>query len=704
MDEERREAHVNWEQQIKTLIDNYYSKIGNLQGLNNETAMAHALQKDAIQNCLDALDPKSKDEWTIEIAISNISSKGKPARFISITDKGTYGLTGRAYVGKNELMNLTPKQSDEEKWTRFESLAFRNPDPRARGARGQGKFIFIGNSKIGKIIYDTLRKDGIYRVGEWDTKKSEPLIKKPHEGESAKKYLKDEVPDLEPLKNVGARIIILQPSEEISKAFIPFKQNDLARYISEVWWEALLEGKNILITILDEGWKKKVDPPDLYAKLWENPDKFTCTRIENVRVSEEFKKAKVKELVIAYTESELPPLLQGIAVQRGKMKVESFDITYGNDHIPPKYRNHVFGWIIFNEDAEEELKKSEDPTHYNFNKRIGTFAWEALGRNGFLSRMIKKFAEEKLGISPSGKEREKAEKSYLETLNRLNKIASLLGYKGGKRKRGGKRGEKEKKVSIIIPEPTYPRESKRVEFGENVSNIICYVMNGLNIRKEVKLEFTLKRKGPVFGQMGEEVLKNFAEKELDLEKGGKSDEFGPFEITFEKGSYEAGIYVIEGRVLEMGAGEKGKELDLGRHLIYLSRDPPAVSGMFKELVPEKFDPPLHRLQYRTWLDEKSKSIILYINTGHPLYKKASELKDILNEAKVEDINPIENYALSIGVIAILTEDLKDKGKIFKKEKYLKPLEKVKKEDTELFFEILESLSKIQQEYLSDTLK
>jgi hypothetical protein len=165
---------------VDSLVASYRNQLDrNVSIVREDSWVAHIVQKEAIQNSSDALDKHSPDTWSVIFEVD----QRFPVRFIAITDKGTCGLTGRIFVSKNELDRLEalePQKYQRERWARFEALSFPNIDPSGRGSKGQGKWTFIGSSKNKTIIYDTLRKDGVYRVGGWLGQKQ--LMEKPLEG------------------------------------------------------------------------------------------------------------------------------------------------------------------------------------------------------------------------------------------------------------------------------------------------------------------------------------------------------------------------------------------------------------------------------------------------------------------------------------------------------------------------------------------
>lgn len=144
-----RKTVINWVNQIVAIVDGYRGFRG----------VPHGVQKDAIQNMWDARANKKGTGWSARFEVLT-SANGHT--FLCMTDAGTTGLTGHVLQPEELIADLP----SEERWGRFENVAFtKDPSEEALGARGRGKFIFVGASKMSTIIYDTLRKDGLYRLG-----------------------------------------------------------------------------------------------------------------------------------------------------------------------------------------------------------------------------------------------------------------------------------------------------------------------------------------------------------------------------------------------------------------------------------------------------------------------------------------------------------------------------------------------------------
>ena len=694
-----RAPPVNWEQTIINLMDGY-DIVYDLPGIKKDTAIAHAVQKDAIQNAMDAYDLENPDEWTVTLSLYPI----KP-RLVTITDTGTIGLTGNKNLDEKDLSKLTFEQYVKERWSRFEALAYANPDPRARGARGQGKFIFIGSSESKEMLYETLRDDGIYRVGHWITSKGAKPLTEPLEGNEAREYLQKHCPVLKPLQKVGTRIIIPKPKKELAIAFLPVKMCDLLKYISETWWEKLLEGWKIYINFEGaDSIKIPVPSPELYRQLRDHPEKFKSRVITNAKIGfAKLKSAKVKECVIAYSEDEIPPMLQGIAIQRGGMKVASFDIRGGNEHIGDQYKKHIFGWIIFDDKTEQELRKYENTTHYGFKKVRGSIAQHILGTRGWIAREVRKFAETELGIIPEKKKKVTLEKVQSQVMNYLNQLARLYGYQRktvtgtGKERGKGPRGPTTP-IRIQMPPLVYPRFIRRVNFGERLYGTKARVVNDSKNRIVIKFGMTLSKSSRKDKIAVKPQLIARADV-LEIPAGKKSSWYGKDNMMFSEEKFEPGRYILASEIVALEGEHKGNVLDRVTRPIYLERDPPPAQGIFHRMEPAVFPDATKKRKYS--LNEEDGALVLYYNVEHPAYIRVDRMREIAQQVKERKIDPMFDYLLDIGLSALITEDLIDQARLVTGDKG-KHFQKLMEKDIEgIRGATLTEREKLHQEFMYD---
>jgi len=617
--------------------------------------------------------PYSKDDWRVIFTLdTNI-----PPRYICITDQGTVGLTGRTIVPKEELDRLQKEKSEyyqKERWAKFEALSYPNIDPIGRGSRGQGKWMFIGASGKKTIFYDTLRKDGVYRLGAWLGENQ--LIRNPPEGLKAKQLLQKTFPSLEPLQQIGTRVIILSPKKELWNGFLPLKNSDIMRYIGETWWELILDKKEIIIRW--RGDEVKVRCPKYYEDTY---IKKMCIHewwIENQKLN--WKKnpdAKIVELMILYSKEKIPKEYRGISIQRNGMKICNFDVGNMIPIINKEMAEHIYGWIKLCDEAEKELRVLEDPTHYDFSASFGSFGYFMFGKNGWLAKEILKFGEQKLGL---GRDDKKLERLDILVANKLNKYFRKY-YQGVKLVKTvpphnvtDAPSRKRKKIRIKMPKPTFPsEETRKINFGESVTNIQYSIVNETESSKTLRTSLVLKTASKI---LKERILLKFvSDKIITIKSGAESELFGPYNVTFDKERFHSGTYVLEaevvlleGDVLDDQYG-KGSIIDQDRELIYLNVEPPSGKGLLEFIDRIEFEDD-KELQYR--VREKDEKIRIEINIGHPAYKYSEELDNLLEKRNLykqyKGDNPLLNYELSIGAEVIANYDIRKEAILIRENK------------------------------------
>ena len=672
-----------------------YDLVYELQGINKDSAIAHAVQKDAVQNSMDAYDPNNSDQWTVTFELATT----KPC-YLAITDTGTFGLTGQSNLDENTLSSLSYAQYKNERLSRFEALGYANPDPRARGARGQGKFVFIGTSKNYEMLYETLRADGVYLVGHWITQKPQPLMVTLR-GASAQCYLQQQIPQIKPLAKIGTRIIIKDPCKELFKAFDDFlRPCDLARYISETWWEKLLEGWKINIRLVTQDKTLKISPPKQYKMLSADPDMYKLLCIKNEKiVFNNYQNLKIKQLIIAYWPEELPEELRGIAIQRGGMKVMTYDVREDNEFITAEHAKHIFGWLILNEAAEDQAKPYENPTHYSFKKTKGSLMQYLLGSGGWLSRQTRRFAEEQLGLVPETEKKVRQEKLLTRIVDYINTLSLKLGYTGGTKiakspqdREFPAEHEPPALVRIHMPPFVLPGQTRKVKYGETITNIRARIINDSDV--PIILKFELDVKSPARAK----TLVGTGKKQIDyvdrilLEPHTTSKWYGAYTLTFDKAD-PPGKHTFEAQITALDGVQKGEILHRITRAIYLEVDPEAI-GRFQGFDFSDFPEPIKKLKYYT--DEEEKGLKIHINAGHPTYKRASEQSE---QVKSGTPDPMEDYLMTIVMAVFVDDDLLGEAKL--QEEKLRSL--LSKDDMGIAETVLKHSSRKQQEMLYDAL-
>ena len=391
-----KKTPVSWEPLIDNILDEYYQNVDDL---------SHAVQKDAIQNSWDA---KIGDNWRMEFALIKDSSGRE---MFLMEDHGTVGLTG----------NILPEElydndlPEEERWGRFQGLAFRRQKKEALGARGQGKFVFVGASKNRTIIYDTLREDNIYRIGVrrlgdlWEFEDSD-----------AKKWLYKYSTSLTPLSQVGTRVIIDEPEDWLRTSLT---NNSFLRYVQTTWWPLIADDRvEISINIFGRKTIVKI-PSDLQFPNADSAN-FKVWITEWACLSGKTRKGlRIKTLHIVWSKDPVQEDIQGIAIIRGGMVVERIPISDLLIAPDPIISKHIYGYVEGDLGVQHKLKECEDPTHYRFTKKAGwgnKNIYQAI--KDYVSAQMQNFSSSKLGSTLG-----KSSSGDYATLKEFNSLLRSIG-------------------------------------------------------------------------------------------------------------------------------------------------------------------------------------------------------------------------------------------------------------------------------------
>jgi hypothetical protein len=578
-----RQTPIDWEGLLQNIQDAYLARISDL---------THAIQKEAIQNSLDA---RYNDE-VVEVRF-HLMDRVQPPVFV-IQDSGTSGLTGRI-LSQEELGSDLP---EEERWGRFEGFAFIRPSPTALGARGQGKFIFVLHSQTRTIVYDTLRRDGVYRLGARELGRLAP----PAEGGEAKTRLKRWLPFLEPLQRPGARVIILRPVPELIESL---KNGQLKRHIQTTWWRPIEEGALKVVLAHNNRESEVSAPSDIpqedsgEVKVWiKNWDPLTSRR----------RSLRAKRLHLWHSPSPSPDMV-GIAVLRSGMVITRIPAGELVD-LPSEVANKICGYIEVDEGAETLLKREEDPTHYGFKRTATAFGRGIVAdiRN-YLARQLREFAETKLGLRPD--ERPAGFRELLKRFNMLIRNLHLLPTRGRTRS-GGRSGTHPKDTSVVI-RPAFPRGYLRANFGEQV-NFELEIVNRTPHTLRARVESWTEQKGQKIWKSSfpDTTVKAKERKPLGMQS-----------FLVRAGEYAEGKCKLFARLtcIKHPAHEKGEVLDTATLVFWVNQDP-QLSGW--SIVDVRLVHPLEgeyqgrRFNREFAVDSHgSGGYILKVNDSHPAYMR-----------------------------------------------------------------------------------
>lgn len=605
---------INWPNQVRQIVDGYRSY----------HCIAHGVQKDAIQNSWDARKDKINAKgWEIEFELI----ENKDLNLFSFTDRGTTGLTGRILLPEDLEKDLPVV----EKWGRFENVAFtKDPSEHALGARGRGKFIFVGASdyaakttdgkNISKLIlYDTLREDGVYRFGFRTIITTDSRIQA-FEGNEAIGKIKELTNGLlKPLKDVGTRVVIVDPLKELID---DVKNNNFIKYIEETWWEIIQDFKATI--------KVKIGTKINHAKLDKH---FLFPEKDSKRFKTWFKKEvklpqapnyKVKNVVIVYdTENNIPEDLRGIFIQRGGMKVCAIQATGTERAIV----NSIYGYINFDEKLDQELQKDEGIEHYSFDFKQ------------FLPRIVKnfiidecdKFLREKLGINVGTKTKplEKEKSAQEKALYQVNLIAKQLGLTGKGIINGGGGGDKPdpRPIRLKFSKFEFPSDTLRVNYGETISNI------GLTIENVTATDHVLGVRFSIVFNDEEEVVVYIDNNEVVINNKSLDLLENTSELITKEKYLNKGKYTFLAKLVSLNTDNRGEILHQLKKNFWVEENPPQ-KGLFDDIEGIPYPENIKTQQGEAQRSEGLSYKFMY-NTNHPAKKAVDNDEDKLMKYLIE---------------------------------------------------------------------
>jgi len=531
---ELRPSVINWSNLVKAVVDGYRAQRG----------IAHGVQKDAIQNGWDARRHKKGTGWDFTFELI----ENKDCDFLTMTDRGTTGLTGRILKPEELMEDLPPN----EKWGRFENMAFtKEPSEEALGSRGRGKFIFVGASSQYVILYDSLREDGSYRFGVLTVRRTDCRVAAFDEDDGRKKLFEITKGALKPLAEVGTRVIIVDPCEELIDAI---KSGEFLRYIGETWWEILLK-YGVRIVLRMNGHDYVAKPPDEFVlpeedtkryRVWiRNPSKITV-------LGTKFKITKLH--IISDRKGGVPEDIRGISIQRGGMKICPVEFRYMEREIAET----IYGYVTLDSDTERLLLEDESIEHYSYDFR-GPIP-RAIKH--YIEDEIHKFAREKLGWGIDARELRRRQQRSAErrALIAANKFARMMGIGPGE--------PPQKEIYIQMKDPALPRAGDlRVNYGESVSDIKACVVNDSNSPARLTLK--------LFLQYANKPVKYYVNQDISIQPSRCSAYFGPFKETFTKQLFpDIGKYTLTAEVFSAQKENRKAKLDRKAKRFYLEEEPP----------------------------------------------------------------------------------------------------------------------------------
>ena len=606
-----RHTVINWPNKVLDIVDGYREHRG----------IDHGVQKDCIQNAWDArLNKRHGKGWSL---IFELLRDKSGRTFLTMTDKGTTGLTGRVLQAEELQEDLLP----EERWGRFENVAFtKGPSEETLGSRGKGKFIFVGASENYTILYDTLRADGIYRFGYRTVKLTDSPIDA-YDGDEGKKLLvklTDGV--LTPLSEIGTRVIIVNPINDVVRSI---ESGSFLRFIGETWWEIISKFSKygVQIIVRQNGSDTRAKIPEEFVLPETDSGMYKVWLKKEIKIKYTGEQYMIKRLhIIRKTTSAVPDDIRGVAIQRGGMKICPLYIRY----VPQEIADSVYGYITFDKKLDKAVLVNEGSEHYSYDFSRGLIR----KINLYIEDELGKFARAKLGCGadPRKIEHERQTNAERRAIYKMNRVIKKLGLFGGKG--GGGRGndgngavQEKRQIRIEMEPMQFPRESRRINWGESLKNIIIWAVNDTDKSIPVQLK--------IYMLYHERDIHYFLkEKDFTLKSYGRSKKFGPFHIEFNKKDFPGkGPYTIRAK-LELMANinnkKKGYELHILSKRFYLEEDPPE-GGLFEKCEGLGF-PEEQKLIMGEAISGKSKyGYIFQYNLDHPAKKASDDTEDHLTD-------------------------------------------------------------------------
>jgi hypothetical protein len=613
---------VNQEKNIEAVADGYKTKI------THELWLADSLQKDAIQNCWDArIDKKHAKNWECGFSLMKVDGK----EVLCISDSGTTGLNGTKFYTDDDLIKILEKISSGNQ--KGEDLAcFLNSNWSAKsneegGNRGRGKTLFLVASQSKKVFFDSFRSsDNSYVFGEFYLDKADKQVKfSLHYDNDGKAMLKSELgAELDPISWHGTRIFILNPESAVIQAI---KNSELISFISNSRWETIK--KYDAKIFVDDGSEKKYIPlPHWYENGLKGVDEKEFPP-ELIKDGTDY---KIKRLVLRYAPNlDMPDFIRGIAIQRGGMTIERIP---AERLVKEQGMTDIYGWLEMEEgkSLEGDMKiRCEGPEHFNFSWNINPARY----LQGFIQSKIREFAKDLKIIESEQAKKNKiqktAEDEALKLLTPFFKKLGLFGKHRGKKKKKEHRRKKNEPLRLSVPDIQFPRDTKRVNYGEKIENTYVVPINefGESILVLIRV-FVVSADGKTSWML--------EEKEINLHKG-EGPKIGAENIIISK-KYGTGGYSLRARMTALEEKTKtlpdGSKIEKGTILyervnqkFYVEVDPPE-SGPF-EFQPKGKDDKKYLFDW----EQEGDGYIVYYNEFHPhiklLLSDGEKLRDYFAE-------------------------------------------------------------------------
>jgi len=604
---------------IEAVADEYKTK------LEHPSWLIDGLQKDAIQNSWDArIDKKRGTGWECGFLFKNFGDKD----ILCIVDKGTTGLNGTKFTDEKELIDILNNNQPGEDLAYFLNSNWSAKSGEEGGTRGRGKTLFLAASHDKKIFFDSLRSsDNTYVCGALYLDKDNQVKFKLNYDKYGEKILMELTNGkLTPLTQHGTRILIIDPLPEVKKAI---KSGEIFSFISYSRWEIIKKYQAKIF--VEEGNERK------YANLpnwYEDELKDIPSKEFPPEIIKEGTRYRIKRLVLRYApDQDLPELAKGIAIQRGGMTIQRI---MADTLVHEEGMSDIYGWLeMENKPLEEEIKLNcEGPEHLDFNWTIKPAKY----LRDYIRYKVRLFAKElKITMSEQARKNKAqrvAEENVLRSLIPLFKKLGLFGKQlGRKTKKKSTRG-KDEPLRLSVQDIKFPRESRRINYGEKIEGAYVIPINDTNSSILVLIRVWIVSEG-VTNIIEEKIINLFP---------GRGPKIGRESIEvstkFKKGKYsfkakmlsqeETDRYLPDGTKIEKGT----KLYERINQNFYVEEDPPLGSGPFR-FEPKGKDDKSYLVD---WEPNGDEGYVIFYNEFHPRIKLILEdeerLTDYLREQTI----------------------------------------------------------------------
>ena len=308
-----------------------------------DVTFANGFQKDAIQNCVGAKKSTKWNDWKCDISVI----KNTKGTFIVVEDSGTYGLTGENRP-KNVIDDMVARDEtfpETERLSRFTSM-YNSGGNSGPGLYGAGKAVYSVASNDYTYYFDSLRDDDGKYVANINA--CGRVMSTALEGEEAKEFILDET-GFEPKKEVGTRIIIKNPKEELIQAI---ENGEIVSYVQESWWLIIQRlGENASLSV--NGVPVTV-PDDIKATTFAQEDSKPEVFAPGY---------KVKHFGL-FMFPNGGNRWSGISYYRKGMKIGNVNPR----DVDKKFAGRYWGYVEVDELWEDALSEIEDKVHFGVSK------------------------------------------------------------------------------------------------------------------------------------------------------------------------------------------------------------------------------------------------------------------------------------------------------------------------------------------------